>query len=484
MAVRYLFLSLLIVSVLNATSLHVLQLEEGPLSYQATVDSLPIFIEEKQVGQMSYISYVKESSIDRPITFVFNGGPGSSSVWLHMGAFGPRRIKSFEEGQSMNPPYEIVDNLETILDVTDLVFIDPMGTGLSTKCCEETKPLFDIVKDYESIGQLIRDYLTVQQRWNSPKYIAGESYGVFRSCGLAAYLQNNLGIFLNGLILISGVIDYQTLECDQDNLLPFIFFLPTYATTAWYHHRSHQDRSIEEVASLARKFAYGTYLNALFCPSYLNEHQKRDLYEEISAFTGISYQTVQHRQGKFGNHSFLSDFFGDDQRLLGRLDTRFSGYCSDPNGFIKEDPSLASPMGSFTAAFHDYLARELECPKTYQIMSSEVYRHWKFDTYNEVGYPNLMKGLRQALVTNPQLKIYIGCGYFDCATPFAAMEYSIDHLNLPDPLRANIQLEYYQGGHMYYFNPTERVKFKQDLIRFYDCQERVRQPSGMTLEES
>ena len=447
---------------------HTIQLKNEILSYTAVVGSMAVMDrEQKEVGQISYISYIKEVGAERPITFAFNGGPGSSSIWLHMGAFGPRRIKSPEEGQSIAPPYEIVDNLETLLDTTDLVFIDPLGTGFSTRPNDATEPYFDVVEDYESIGKFIRDYLVANRRWNSPKYVAGESYGALRACGLSAYLQEGLGIYLNGLILVSSAIDYQTLTFEEDNQLPYMLFMPTYAATAWFHGRNQPELSIEEIAAGARRFTYEKYAPLLLCQSCYTEHQKEALYDQVSALTGISPQTVRRKQGKISDLTFCAEFFGDDQRVVGRMDTRSIGYYKNAwrIGF-EEDPSVSSLMGSFTAAGHDYLTKELNCLGDYCILSLEANARWDYTSYNPVGYPNLMRGLRQALIVNPELKVYVGCGYFDCATPFAAAEYCIDHLNLPSHFNANIQLEYYEGGHMFYSNPSARAKLKQDLVRY------------------
>jgi carboxypeptidase C (cathepsin A) len=448
-------------------TLHTIQLEKEILDYQVHIGKEPLFdAEHNEVGQIGYFSYSKEGNTNRPITFVFNGGPGSSSVWLHMGAFGPRRIPAPEEGQPLTAPFQIVDNLETILDLTDLLFIDPIGTGL-TNYTEKGKAYFDVTKDYESIGNFIRDYLTTHRRWNSPKYIAGESYGGLRACGLTGYMQEKLGININGVILISPAIDYQTLSFSADNQLPYLLFFPTYAMTAWYHNRSFSNQSMEEVAGQARNFVYDTYARALLCKRCLTEPEKEELYRQISQFTGISLPIVQREKGRLEGINFLLKFFDDGERVLGRMDTRTIGYYYHPDRVdYFEDPSVSSLDGPFAGAFHHYLASELNCPQNYCLVSLDVHYKWNFFSSHQ-GYPNLMEGLRQSLVFNPTLKVCVACGYFDCATPFAAAEYCIDHLNLPTPLTSHISTHHYPGGHMFYLNPTARIQFKNDLREFY-----------------
>jgi len=441
----------LILSILCLTSLladekmttHSLQMEQETLNYTATVVS----------GDVSYISYTKQTTENRPITFAFNGGPGSSSVWLHMGTFGPRRLVSPEEGQKAAPPYKIVDNLETILDLTDIVFIDPSGTGLSSlddKACS-------INGDIESVGKFIRNYLTTNKRWNSPKYIAGESYGATRAAGLADYLQNEFGIYLNGLIFISPAIDYQTFIFDQDNSLPYFLYFPTYVATAWYHDRYRPEATIEEVTEEAREFVYKTYAPSLICPKC---HEKELIYKKLSLMTGLSPRLVELSRGRIEDMTFFYGLLEEEQKMVGRFDSRITGYYK--NAF--QDPSMSNIEGIFSATLHDYLHKELEFQSSYSLFSGEAHSKWDFSTYNAWGYPNLMGALRRALTCNPTLKVFVGCGYFDLATPFATAEYCFDHLDIPD---VSVQMDYYEGGHMYYLNPSARVKFKQDLIKFY-----------------
>lgn len=424
---------------------HTLSLPQETIEYTTTFES----------GEVSSIAYTKEG-VNRPITFAFNGGPGSSSVWLHMGTLGPRRIEPLEDGQSLLPPYQIVDNPETILDLTDLVFIDPMDTGLSQNATEEEKTHFSVKKDIEAVGTFIRDYLTKHKRWNCPKYIAGESYGAIRAAGLAQHLQDEYGIFLNGIILVSAAVDYQTLIFEKDNPLPYLLFLPTYATTAWYHNRYRPGASIEQVAKEARDFVYETYAPSLLCR---NCFDLEPIYQTVAEMTSLPLSVVRRYKGRVSDGLFFSEFLAHEQKLIGRFDSRDTGLS---NSFY-HDPS-AQVIGVYSAAFHHYLHTELNCVESYKIFSSTAHSKWDYWDYNFWGYPNLMEGLRSALTVCPSMKVFVGCGYFDLATPFATVEYCLDHLDVPN---SHIQVEYYEGGHMYYFNPKARVKFKQDLIRFY-----------------
>lgn len=419
---------------------HSIQLEGETLNYTASVVS----------GEVSYISYIKEGE-DRPITFAFNGGPGSSSVLLHMGTFGPRRILSPEEGQSSLPPYKIVDNLETILDLTDIVFIDPLGTGLSKS--DPEKGCYSINGDILSVANFIRDYLTANGRWNSPKYIAGESYGALRASGVADYLQFEFGINFNGLLLISPAIDYQTFIFNRDNPLPFFLYLPTYAATAWYHNRYLPEATLEEVVQKAREFAYNTYAPSLICRKCFDPEP---IYETLSQMTSLPIDFIRRNQGRIADYQFFTELLADQNKMVGVYDARITAYSSDP---------IQAIVALYAGAFHTYLHKELNTPTSYTLFSSDVNGKWDYRDYNLWGYPNLMSGLRNALLNNPNMKVFVGCGYFDLATPFSTAEYCLDHLEIP---HASIQIEYYEGGHMYYLNPSARVKFKEDLIRFYE----------------
>ncbi len=427
---------------------HSIELNGERLEYVATVGT----------GEVSYIAYTKEGT-NRPITFAFNGGPGSASVWLHLGVLGPRRVVSHEEGQPISPPYQIVDNLETILDLTDLVFIDPMGTGLSKAESEESaKKHLSIRGDVVEVGKFIRDYLTQNQRWNSPKYLLGESYGATRAAGLAEYLPNQFGIFLSGILFISPALDFQTLLFDTDNPLPYFLYLPTYAATAWHHQKLSPELSLEEVVQSARAFAYSAYAPSLLSPKSTDPDL---IYSEVARLTALPLDLVRRHEGKIADSLFFLNLLGSEKKMIGRFDARETNYAHS----FEMDPSETAIIGIFSGAFHDYLHKELAVPHSYNLMSMSVNEQWNYHDWNEWGYPNVMGALRKGLMVNPKVKLFFGCGYFDLATPFGTVEYCIDHLSLPN---LSIQTEYYDAGHMFYLKPAARIKFKQDLIRFYE----------------
>ncbi len=441
--------------------------DSGPLTYTASVGSLPLLDKKgEKTGDLYYIAYKKEGeedSSERPLTFVFNGGPGSSSVWLHMGAFGPKRILNAEEGQDVAPPYQLIDNPDSILDLTDLVFIDPVGTGFSRSTGEEPEgTLFSMNGDIEYVGDFIRDFVTKEGRWNSPKYVAGESYGTLRACGLSKYLLSKHGMYLNGLVLISCAIDFETLDVSRDNALPLTLFLPTYAATAWYHGRL-PNLTLEEAISQARDFALDTFAPALFKEGFVPPH----LYEEIATWTGLSSAFVQQRSGLIDDFSYFEHFKSSEKKVIGRFDSRCTGDTLPTcRYFPYYDPSAANISGIFTASFNNYLYHHLNCKSEwprYEIFTREGHCKWKYNTNN---YPNKMEALRSALLQNPSMQIFTACGYFDLATPFAAAEHNFKRLHLPR--EENVTFGYYEGGHMFYTNPDALKQFKNDLKSFYD----------------
>lgn len=455
-----------------ADTIHMIQLESGPLSYKATAGTIPVKDGQGTVkGEIGYFAYLQEgASSSRPITFAFNGGPGSSSIWLHIAAIGPRRILSNEEGQTLTPPYQLVDNADTLLEWTDLVFIDPLCTGSSrVNSLDDAKPYLDVRGDIESISDFIYDFVTAHKRWNSPKYLAGESYGTTRACGIADYLQNEHAMFLNGLILISCAIDFQTFIHSPDNQLPYFLFLPSFAATAWHHGKYRPDASLEEVVKEANEFVYKEYVPAQIHRASLGKAEKETLYVRIAELTGLSFETVRRHQGRISDDLFIREFFGSERKILGHYDSRLVGdlfeFATDP---FATDPSIYTISGIVGGAFCDYLQKELNFPlERYKILSMEANRNWNFFSLTPWGYPNLMNSLRTALLSNPRLKIFVASGYYDCVTPFGGADYCIDHLELPDSYRANIQMGYYEGGHMFYLNPSARTQFKRDLAPFY-----------------
>lgn len=446
---------------------HEITLESGPLVYTATVGSIPAREKNgRTLAHLFYISYHKEGVSDpstRPITFAFNGGPGACSVWIHLGAFGPKRTLSVEEGQTPTPPYRWIENVDTILDLTDLVFIDPVGTGFSRPVSEDDGSLFySIDGDICSMGDFICDYVTKENRWTSPKYLAGESYGTFRACGLSEYLLNEYALYLNGLILISSAIDFQTLLPSLDNELPYALFLPSFAATAWYHRRLDPMLSLEEVVTSARQFSFDSLGTSLLKQGSVPS----SLYPDLSYWTGLPLSTIEHCNGLISDTAYFIQLFASEKKVIGRFDSRFLGDIFPPrNESCYRDPSGAKTTGIFIGAMHAYLRDELNCKldwPRYRPLAFEANLAWDFTTF---GYPAMMESLRNCLVENPDMRLFAACGYFDLATPFAATEYSLKRLRLP--LEKNITFGYYEGGHMFYTNPSALKKFKRDLSQFF-----------------
>jgi len=433
------------------------------VSYSATTGFIPMRAQDgKETGKIFYVFYQREGvDLDeRPITFAFNGGPGSASIWLHMGAFGPKRIINAQEGQLPCPPYRWIENNDSLLDVTDLVFIDPIGTGFSRPAQTDSKDFYNIEVDIWSVGDFIRDFVSLNSRWKSPKYVAGESYGTLRACGLADYLLSQHGLYLNGLILISCAIDFQTLDfVAVDNELPFSLFLPSYAATAWYHHRLDSDLTLDEVVQGARDFALDVYAPALMRKGKV----PASLYPEIAKWTGLSLDLINRNDGLIDDQTFFVNLLGDEKKAVGRFDGRLSGQLAWPRTVQNYyDPSEWQIEGVFTASFNAYLAEELGCKLPWPRYKIIANLPWAFGP----GCPNKMPQLRRALVLNPEMRIFTACGYFDLATPFAAAERCFSRLWTPHD--STVVFGYYEGGHMFYTNPAALKKFKADLVKFFD----------------
>jgi carboxypeptidase C (cathepsin A) len=435
-----------------------------PIAYTATVGSIPARDSSgKETGQIFYIAYRQEKGEEtRPITFAFNGGPGSSSAWLHLGALGPKRILTPEEGQTCNPPYILIDNADSIFDLTDLVFIDPIGTGFSRVADEKDKSFYNMKGDIESVGNFICDFVTREGRWKSPKYIAGESYGTFRACGVSEYLLSRHGLYLNGLILISCAIDFQTIDFTHlDNDLPYSLYLPSFAATAWYHGKLDPKMSLEEVISSARLFALTNLAPALISNGVVPER----LYGDMSTWTGLPLDFIQQQDGLIDDYTFFLQLLSDQKKVIGRFDSRCAGNILPPRTIAEyHDPSSSNIKGVFTAAIRAYLHDNLNCKTDfprYEVLT-DIGNRWM---YHAFGFPSMMTALRNSFVINPSLKVFVACGYFDLATPFTATEYCFKHLHLP--LDHAITLGYYEGGHMFYTNPAALKKFKNDMIIFF-----------------
>ncbi len=427
---------------------------------------------EKPRAQIFFTAYTMDGVKDkskRPITFSFNGGPGSSSVWLHMGVLGPRRVVLTDDGEMPPPPFKLTDNQYSILDDTDLVFIDPMSTGFSRPVeGEKSREWHTFTKDIESVGDFIRLYTTRYNRWLSPKFLAGESYGTTRSAGLSGYLQDRHGMLLNGLILISAVLDFTTIDFNLNNDLPYILFVPAYAATAWYHGKLSFKAPLETVIKEAKEFAMGEYAAALLKGASLTPEERAVIVEKLSRYTGISQEFIQRSDLRILDRHYFKELLRERGKTVGRLDSRYTGI--DRIGVTESpeyDPLFAQVNGPYTAAFNDYIRSELkfETDMSYEILSEKVWRQWSYG-YFENQYVNVAETLRGAMHFNKYLKVFVANGYFDLGTPYSATEYTVDHLGLDASLRKNISMAYYDAGHMMYVHMPSLKKLKKDMTKF------------------
>lgn len=429
---------------------------------------------EKPKATFFFVAYMRDGVADpasRPLTFSFNGGPGSSSVWLHLGALGPRRVLMADDGSALPPPYRLVENAHTLLDVTDLVFIDPVSTGYSRPVeGEKAKEFHSFKPDIESVGDFIRLFTTRYGRWLSPKFLVGESYGTTRAAGLAGYLQERHGLYLNGVMLISAILDFGTAEFHPGNDLPYILFLPTYTATAWYHRRLAADLQADLAATLAeaRAFALGEYALALLRGNDLPADSRAHVIAQLARLTGLSADYLDRTDLRIEIMRFTKELLRDRRRTVGRLDSRFIGLDRDSAGErFEHDPSMSAIMGPYTAAFNDYVRRDLgfESDLPYEILSDKVWKNWSYAEH-ENRYVNVADTLRKAIHMNPHLKVFVANGYYDLATPYFASEYTVSHLGLDPSLWGNITLAYYEAGHMMYIHLPSLAQLKADLAAF------------------
>lgn len=425
----------------------------------------------KPKASFFFAAYTKDGVEDRtqrPLTFAFNGGPGSSSVWLHLGMVGPRRVYMTDEGHMPPPPFKLVDNEYSLLDVSDLVFIDPVSTGFSRPVeGQKAREFHGFKKDIETVGDFIRLYTTRYKRWTSPKFLIGESYGTTRSAGLSGYLQDRHGMYLNGIMLVSSILNFQTADFDPGNDLPYVLFLPTYAATAYYHGKVRTRKTLQSFLKDVEEFASGPYSLALAKGASLSVKDRSHIAEELARFTGLSKEYVLRTNLRIEIFRFTKELLREKNRSVGRLDTRFTGIDRDSAGEKFEfDPSMAAIIGPYTATLYDYIRSELnfESDLPYEILNPKVWP-WSY-AQNENNYVNVAETLRRSMNTNPFLKVHVANGYFDLATPYFATRYTFDHLGLDPSLQSNISMSYYPAGHMMYIHHPSLISLKANLAEF------------------
>lgn len=453
---------------------HRIMLDGRSLDYTAAAGMIHLKDEEKNetTARVFFTAYTLNGVADtavRPLVFVFNGGPGSSSVWLHLGAIGPQRVRMQDEGWMPAPPFRLEENQHTWLDLADLVFIDPVGTGYSRAADPEKKKEFwTLENDLKSVGEFIRLYLTRYKRWHSPLFLAGESYGTTRAAGLAGYLFDQ-GIAFNGLVLISTVLNFQTIEFERGNDLPYVLFLPTYTATAWYHHRlpeALQDRALTDVLSEVEEWAETKYTVALAKGDRLAGAERAALVKKLAYYTGLDPAFIDHSHLRILDRHFFKELLRDQRRTVGRLDSRFKGI--DRLGVTETpefDPAMAAITPPYTALLNQYMREQLnyENDAKYEILSFGVNEGWQWDRGK---FPDTSEPLRSAAAKNPFMRVFLAMGYYDLATPHFATEYTLSHMGLDPALRGNFEAAYYEAGHMLYLDLPSLTRLKQDVTRF------------------
>ncbi len=425
----------------------------------------------KPLAKVFFIAYTRDDAGapgKRPVTFCFNGGPGSASVWLHMGALGPRRAVLTNQGEALPPPYRLEDNNSSWLDDSDLVFIDPVSTGYSRPDGDvEAKKFHGFKEDIESVGEFIRLYTTKFQRWTSPKFVAGESYGTTRAAGLSDYLQDRYGIYLNGIVLVSSVLNFETLDFSPGNDLPYALFTPTYAAAAWYHKKiapDLQSQPLPEVLKQAEDFASHDYLLALFQGDKISDETKKEIAAKLSRFIGLPADYISQLNLRIPSRIFFTHLLMDRNRQIGRYDSRFTGIRYRPGTDQPDfDPSDEAVNGPFTATFNDYVRRELHFESELPYETVANVRPWM---NAENHYLNVAEDLRKAMSRNPYLKVWVCCGHYDLATPYFAAQYCVNSMELDPAIRDNIRLTYYESGHMVYIYRPALEKLKSDFVSF------------------
>ena len=454
---------------------HSTRLGGRTLNYTVTTGFMPIKhpVSGDTEARMFYMSYTLDGVQDprqRPLMFSFNGGPGSASVWLHLGALGPRRVKMLDDGMMPPPPYEMVENEHTWLDQTDMVFIDPVGTGYSRATKQELAgKFFSVNGDIESVGEFIRMYLGRNERWASPLFLVGESYGTTRAAGLSNHLFER-GIGLNGIILVSTVMNFQSIRFADNNDLPLILIFPSYTATAWYHKRlspEMQRRSLREVLKESEEFAANVYGPALLRIDRLTTSEKQSLLERFGALSGLSRTFIEHNNFRVDLGEFNKELLRDQRRTTGRLDSRFIGYDRDSAGDnVDFDPSMTAIRTPYTAVFNDYVRRQLNfrSDTEYYILGGGISSPWNWNTNN--AYADTSQALSSAMRKNPYMKVFVASGYYDMATPYFAAEYTVSAMNLDPQLRQNFSFGYYEAGHMMYIEKNSLRKLKDDVTGF------------------
>ena len=454
---------------------HTITLNGRAIKYTATAATMHLKDDkDKTTGSLYYTAYTRPdvAAANRPIAFIYNGGPGSASMWLHMGAFGPKRIVVNPDGSTPPPPYNLQPNPGSLIDATDMVFIDPIGTGFSKVVGEgKGKDYWGIDEDAASLTQFISQYITRNKRWNSPKFLIGESYGTTRSAVLVNRLQSRAGMDFNGVVLISSVLDFETLLFADGHDTSYITFLPTYAITAAYHGVIDWPQDLDAWLDEVRSFAIGDYAHVLMQGAAASEADIAAVRAKLSKYTGLSEEYLTRANLRVEAGQFRAELQRMEGRVTSRLDARYEGLT---NQLLREsapyDPQSTAIGGAYTSAINQYLRDELNFETTdlYRTGGGTSGWNWQRGNGGWVAATNVAPDLAQAMIRNPNLKVQVENGYYDLATPFFATEWTFDHMNLPAELRKNIKQNYYEAGHMMYVREEDLMKLRENVVAFIE----------------
>lgn len=453
---------------------------EQVIAYEAVAGTMPILADNEldTTAKMSFTAYFRKGVKDegrRPITFFYNGGPGSSTVWLHMGSLGPKRVVTDTPVHLEGAPYQLVDNQYSLLDASDLVFIDAPGTGFGRILPGHEKDYYGIDQDANAFGQFIMRFITKYGKWNNPKFIFGESYGTTRSAVLCNLLQNKYSIDLNGVILLSQILNFSNSvdgpSGNPGNDMPYLLALPTYTATAWYHHRLPQQHAdLSDLLQKAEAFAMGDYAQALMKGSTLDSTTFNNIAEQLYLFTGLPMNYIKKANLRIDGGEFEQNLLGKVDDVTGRLDTRFSGPAIDPLAQRSNyDPMAAAISSAYISLLNDYVRKKLNYGNE-MYFRPNVYGEakWDWKRHGEIGTINVMPDLAMAMKTNPKLQVMLNAGYFDLATPYYEGVFELQHLDIPKSLDKNIHFAFYESGHMVYLNVPSLKQLHDNVKHFIE----------------
>jgi carboxypeptidase C (cathepsin A) len=454
-----------------STTSHTVRLDGREIRYTATVGTIPIRVDSDQIAaRMFFVAYTKdgEDAKTRPVSFLYNGGPGAATVWLHMGSFAPKHVRMADDGFQPAPPYHLEDNEASLIDVTDLVFIDAISTGYSrTASGVSSQQFHGQTGDIRAFGECINGWLSTYNRWPSPKYLIGESYGTIRSAGLGAELQQRHGIDLNGIVLISSLLTYQTLSPAPDNDVAYAANIETFTADAWYHKKLPADLqglSLKQAVDQSRTFAWGEYLAALTKGNTLTDAERTATAQKVARFTGLSPQFILNANLRVSAERFRKELLRDKRLALGRLDGRFTSMDLDAAGEREEfDISNQAIQGAYTSMFLDYIKNDLKWESDLHYPTSGNVRPW---TYDQNRYMDMTDALRGTMTRNPFMKVFVAIGYYDMATIMGGAEFNFTHLAYDKQVTDRVSYGYYEAGHMIYIRPSAHKALKQDIAKF------------------